>query len=191
MSNSKLIVVEGAQGAGKTTYTDYLRYSLSYTNLYRLCGTYDNSISGLKKAKNMYENLLVYMKSLENTSVNLVFDRTFFTEEIYCRLGKKDYSFTEVYNKLLEDFSKLDFEIYYITLYVEDESVFSKRLMREGKAKFSNSEFDVQNSVSQQKEYLKMADEIRKNYPNICVLNIKTDRPKEEVEKELRDKIGY
>ena len=33
MANSKLIVVEGAQGAGKTTVTDYLRYSLSYTNL--------------------------------------------------------------------------------------------------------------------------------------------------------------
>ena len=41
MANSKLIVVEGAQGAGKTTVTDYLRYSLSYTNLYILSGTED------------------------------------------------------------------------------------------------------------------------------------------------------
>ena len=49
MANSKLIVVEGAQGAGKTTITDYLRNSVKYTNLYRLCGTSDSSISGLKK----------------------------------------------------------------------------------------------------------------------------------------------
>ena len=28
MANSKLIVVEGAQGAGKTTITDYLRNSV-------------------------------------------------------------------------------------------------------------------------------------------------------------------
>ena len=46
MANSKLIVVEGAQGAGKTTITDYLRYSLSCTNLYRLSGTADSSETG-------------------------------------------------------------------------------------------------------------------------------------------------
>ncbi len=34
MANSKLIVVEGPQGAGKTTITDYLRYAMSYTNFY-------------------------------------------------------------------------------------------------------------------------------------------------------------
>ena len=78
MANSKLIVIEGAQGAGKTTYADYVRYSLSYTNLYRLCGTADSSKTGLEKATNMYETLLDYMEKLENTSINLVFDRTFF-----------------------------------------------------------------------------------------------------------------
>lgn len=62
MANSKLIVVEGAQGAGKTTVTDYLRYSLSYTNLYRLSGTADSTKEGKMKAKEMYENLLDYIK---------------------------------------------------------------------------------------------------------------------------------
>ena len=33
MANSKIIVIEGAQGAGKTTITDYLSYSVKYTNL--------------------------------------------------------------------------------------------------------------------------------------------------------------
>lgn len=191
MANSKLIVVEGAQGAGKTTYTDFIRYSLSYTNLYRLCGTSDSSITGFEKAKSMYETLLDYIKKLENTNINLVFDRTFFTEEIYCRMGKKAYSFTEVYNELLEKFSKLDFEIYYITLYVEDEKVFAERLNRTGKAIFESSKFGVENSISQQKEYLKMASEIKEKYPNINVINIKTDKSKSEVEKEIRNKIGY
>ena len=100
MADSKLIVIEGAQGAGKTTITDFIRYSLSCTNLYRLSGTRDSSPTGLKKSISMYEILLDYIKKLENTSVNLLFDRTFFTEEVYCRLGKKQYSFTEEYNKL-------------------------------------------------------------------------------------------
>ena len=39
------------------------------------------------------------MKTLENASINLLFDRTFFSEEVYCRLGFKEYSFTDVYEK--------------------------------------------------------------------------------------------
>ena len=191
MANSKLIVVEGAQGAGKTTFTDYIRYSLAYTNLYRLYGTSDTTKTGLDKARKMYENLLEYIKSLENTSINLLFDRTFFTEEVYCRLGKKEYSFTEVYNNLLEKFSKLDFDIYYITLYLEDENVFAERLNREGKAEFKTSKFGVENSISQQKEYLKLANEIKEKYPNIKVINIKTDKLQEDVQKEIRSCLGY
>ena len=42
------------------------------------------------------------MKTLENLNINLLFDRTFFTEENYCRLGFKDYTFSDVYEKLLE-----------------------------------------------------------------------------------------
>ena len=191
MANSKLIVIEGAQGAGKTTYTDYIRYTLSYTNLYRLSGTSDNTEAGLEKAKSMYETLLEYVEKLENKNINLLFDRTFFTEEIYCRLGKKAYSFTNVYNKLLEKFSNLDFEIYYITLYLENENVFEERLKRDGKAIFANSNFDVQNSISQQREYLKMAEEIKEKYPAIKVVNVKTDKLQSEVEKEIREIIGY
>ena len=191
MANSKLIVVEGAQGAGKTTFTDYVRYSLSCTNLYRLSGTSDTSYTGLEKATKMYENLLQYIKGLENSSINLLFDRTFFTEEVYCRLGKKQYCFTEEFESLLDRFSKLDFDIYYITLYVENENVFSERLNRKGKAVYEVSKFDIQNSITQQKEYLKMAREIKEKYSNINVINIKTDRLKEEVEKEIREKLKY
>ena len=191
MANSKLIVIEGAQGAGKTTITDYLRYSLSCTNLYRLSGTSDSSKTGLKKAEDMYNTLLDYIEKLENLSINLVFDRTFFTEENYCRLGKKEYSFTEVYNRLLERFSKMDFEIYYITLYLEDEKIYEERLSRSGKAIYEVSKFGVENSINQQRVYLQMAEEIKQKYPNIKVINIKSDRPLEEVEKEIKNKIGY
>ena len=191
MANSKLIVVEGAQGAGKTTVTDFIRHSLSYTNLYRLCGTSDTTKEGKKKAEDMYIDLLEYIKKMENKSINLVFDRTFFTEENYCRLGKKDYTFTDVYEKLLEDFSKLDFDIYYITLYLKDTKKYSSRLDRKDKAKFKNSEFNVENSINQQRVYLEMAEEIKGKYPNIKVANIANDRDFEETKKELKEFIGY
>ena len=191
MANSRLIIIEGAQGAGKTTYTDFVRNTLSYTNLYRLSGTADTTKSGLPKAEKMYDALLDYVEKLENSSINLLFDRTFFSEEIYCRLGKKEYTFTEVYNRLLDRFSKLDFEIYYITLYLQDESIYKERLNREGKSEFKTSKFGVQNSIGQQREYLKLADEIKEKYSNIKVININTDKPKEEVEKDIKMFLGY
>ena len=51
LANSKLIVIEGPQGSGKTTITDYIRSALSYTNLYRLCGTSDTTPTGKIKSK--------------------------------------------------------------------------------------------------------------------------------------------
>ena len=190
MANSKLIVVEGAQGCGKTTVTDFLRHSVPYTNLYRLCGTADKSPSGLEKSIKMYDNLMIYLKSLENTSINLVFDRTFFTEENYCRLGYKEYSFTEEYNKLLDEFSKLDFDIYYITLYLKDTSLFEQRLNREGKANISYAKFDKSKSIQQQETYLKMAEEIKEKYKNINVINICTDDDFENVKKDIISAIS-
>ncbi|MBR2705197.1 MAG: hypothetical protein IKE91_06995 [Clostridia bacterium] len=191
MANSKLIVIEGAQGAGKTTITDFLRHTLSYTNLYRLCGTSDSTPTGKKKAEEMYVHLMEYIKGLENKSINLVFDRTFFTEENYCRLGKKEYTFTDVYDKLLEDFSKLDFEIYYITLYLEDENLYNIRLDRPDKAAFKNSKFEAENSINQQRVYLEMAEEIKKKYPSIKVFNVENSKALEETQAELRQIIGY
>ena len=157
MANSKLIIVEGPQGAGKTTYTDHIRNSIPYTNLYRLSGTSDSSIEGKKKSEEMYNHLLDYMEGLQNKSINLLFDRTFFTEENYCRLGKKDYSFTDVYEKLLDRLAKMDFDIYYITLYLKDTNEYEKRLAREGKGVTKYSKFSIENSITQQNLYLEMS----------------------------------
>lgn len=191
MANSKIIVVEGPQGSGKTTITDFLRHTLAYSNLYRLSGTADSTVEGKKKAEEMYVDLIEYIKKMENKSINLIFDRTFFTEENYCRLGIKDYSFTDVYEKLLDQFANLDFEIYYITLYLKDENEYIERLKRDGKAVFKGAEFKAENSIKQQRVYLEMADEIKKKYPNINVLNVANDKDLEETKKEIREFINY
>lgn len=172
-----IIIVEGAQGVGKTITTDYLRNKIPYTNLYRLSGNRDNSPEGYNKAKNMYDNLLNYMKTLENNNINMVFDRTFFTEEVYSRLGYKEYLFTPVYKELVERLNSLDFDIYFIALYLEDTSLFEKRLKREGKTDVKFVEFNAQNSINQQNAYLQLADEIEKECKNIKVLRLKNDMP--------------
>lgn len=191
MANSKVIIVEGAQGAGKTTVTDFIRYSLNYTNLYRLCGTSDSSPAGLTKSITMYENLMNYIKSLENQSINLLFDRTFFTEEIYCRLGLKQFSFTEEFNRLLKKLDEMDFEIYYITLFLKDTSIFTNRLKRDGKVSPDYLKFSSQNSILQQNEYLNLAEEIKNKTKNIHVVNIATDKGIEVVKEQIKDVLNF
>ena len=191
MANSKIIILEGPQGVGKTTITDYIRNVIPYTNLYRLSGTADTTKTGKEKAKIMYEDLVDYIEKLQNKSVNLLFDRSFFTEEVYCRLGFKEYTFTDVYNKLLDRLAKMDFDIYYITLYLSDENEFAKRLDREGKAKVKYTEFNKQSSVNQQNEYLKLADEIKEKYKNINVIKIDNCRDLNEVKKEIKELLDW
>ena len=191
MANSKIIIVEGPQGAGKTTITDYIRKVIPYTNLYRLSGTADITKAGKEKAKVMYEDLMDYIEKLQNKSINLLFDRTFFTEQVYCRLGFKDYSFTEVYNKLLNRLSQMDFDIYYITLYLGNEDEYITRLDRDGKAKVKFTKFEKQSSVNQQNEYLKLANEIKEKYKNIHVVNIDNCRKLEDVQKELKELLDW
>lgn len=187
MANSKLIIVEGPQGAGKTTITDYIRNRLPYTNLYRLSGTSDSSKNGKAKAAEMYDDLLSYIKKLENKSINLLFDRTFFTEEIYCRMKKKEYDFSDVYFTLEQELFNMDYDIYYITLYLNNTSNYEFRLLRPGKAIFEVSKFSIQNSIAQQQEYLELANSINLRYkePNIHIYNIATDIEKEEMFKIL------
>lgn len=191
MANSKLIVVEGPQGAGKTTVTDYIRHGLKYTNLYRLCGTADSSPTGKQKAKDMYWDLLEYIEKMENKSINLVFDRTFFTEEIYSRLKFKEYNFSDEYEKLLNKFNTLDFDIYYITLYLEDTELFKKRLVRDDKAITDYAKFNIDSSKKQQEQYLKMADEISSKYTNIKVFKVSNDTGEKELKLKIKNILNF
>jgi thymidylate kinase len=187
MKKSKIIIVEGAQGVGKTTITDYIRNIVPYTNLYRLNGTSDASKEGKSKSFKMYVNLINYIKNMEGMDINLLFDRTFFTEEVYCRLGFKDYKFTDIYEELLKQLVSLNFDIYYITLYLSDTNMFSERLNRVGKAKTEYAMFDVQSSIKQQIEYLKIADEVSNRYPSIHTFKIDNSKNMDNIFKEIKD----
>ena len=191
MANSKLIVVEGPQGAGKTTVTDFIRHGLKYTNLYRLCGTADSSPTGKQKAKDMYFDLLEYIKKMENKSINLLFDRTFFTEEIYSRLKFKEYEFSDIYEKLLDEFSKLDFDIYYINLYLSDTNLYKTRLERSGKAITEYAKFNIESSIHQQEQYLKMANELSKKYNTIKVFNVSNDTDEEALKHKIKEIFNF
>ena len=164
----KCIIVEGPQGCGKTSLTNYLRDNIAASNLYRLTGNKDKTITGKEKSRKMYYALLNYMKEIENSDVNIIFDRTFFTEQVYALLGYKDYDFTDVYEELLKKFNELNYEVYYISLYLKDVNIFETRLKREH---HKYQAFSLENSTNQQKAYQSLIPEIKKlNNTKVCEL---------------------
>lgn len=179
-----IIIVEGPQGTGKTTVTNYLREEMSATDLYRLSGIKDRTITGKEKIRIKYEKLLDYMESCKD--INMIFDRTFFTNEVYARLGYQDYSFTDVYEKLLAKLDTIDADIYLVILYLEDEKEFEKRLKRD---KHEYQKFESDSSIIQQREYLKLADEVERTTKNIKVIRF-DNSSKEKFEENIHKYFG-
>ena len=184
----KIIIVEGPQGVGKTTLTNWLREKILFTNLYRLTGHSDAAKTGYEKSLKMYDALMKYIEDTEETGVNLLFDRTFTTEKVYCDLGIRDYNIDEIYHKYLKKMNKLNYDVYFINLYLKDEKNFLERIKREKKTHHS-SKFSFENSKRQQEMYIKMFEVIKKKYPNIKCFNVAMDDYDEGYE-EIRQILG-
>jgi thymidylate kinase len=71
MKMSKMIIVEGPQGTGKTTLTNYLRDNLSSSNLYRLSGQKDKTITGKDYSKKMYYALIEYLEKMQQIPMDI------------------------------------------------------------------------------------------------------------------------
>lgn len=177
-----IIIVEGPQGVGKSTMANFLRDNLPTTNLYRLSGIKDKTLSGKEKNKIMYLGLINYMETLEETELNLVFDRTFFTEQVYCKLGYKEYKFDEEYKRLIKKLAALDYNIYFVVLYLKNVQLYEQRIRR---MHHNYQAFSLQNSIDQQNEYLKLAENIKEK--NIKVLKIPMDNFEKGYNKLIRN----
>ena len=178
---SKLIIVEGPQGTGKTTLTNYLRDNMPGSNLYRLSGQKDKSINGRDYSVLMYSaGLMNYLSVMQNVPMDLIFDRTFITEEVYARLGYKDYSFTETYKRLVDRLVEFDYDIYYFSLYLKEIGLFEERLNRDSHHNYQA--FSVENSLNQQNTYIEISNELRE-YDKINVYDIAMDDFKDSYEK--------
>ena len=180
-----IIIVEGPQGAGKTTFTNYLREKIPSADLYRLTGIKDKTETGYFKIKKKYFKLLEYIENCED--VNMIFDRTFFSEEVYSRLGYKPYSFHDIYEELLQKLDKLNYDIYFVVLYLEDTNSYKKRIQRN---KHEYQKFNVESSIRQQEEYLRLADEVEKETKNIKVVRFDNDNSKDYQEK-IDQEFGF
>ena len=158
-NRNRIIIVDGPQGTGKTTLANFLRENIDGANLYRLSGQKEKSVRGKKYSIIMYEALLEYMKQMQSVPMDLIFDRTFFTEEVYARLGYKEYSFTEEDFHFLNLLNQLEADVYYYSLYLKNVELFKERLQRPSHHQYQA--FSIDNSVNQQRVFHDIAQEIR------------------------------
>lgn len=186
MKDNKLIIIEGPQGTGKSTLANYLRDTVASSNLYRLSGQKDKTATGKEISIKMYKALLDYLKTMQDIPMNMIFDRTFTTEEVYARLGYKDYSFTDAYIMLSDILASLDYDINYFSLYLRNTNLFEERLDRGPHHQYQA--FSVENSVNQQNKYLEISDELDQ-YKSIKVHRIAMDnfdKSYDQIEKILK-----
>ncbi len=165
MEKNRIIIIEGPQGTGKTTLANYLRENIASSNLYRLSGQKDKTISGKEVSKKMYNALLSYLEAMQDVGMDLIFDRTFFTEEVYARLGYKEYSFSDVYQDLLQKINSLNYDIYFCLLYLKNPELYRERLQRESHHNYQS--FSLENSVNQQNVYLEISQELKDTTINV------------------------
>ena len=182
LKKRNIIIIEGPQGVGNSTLANFLRDNLPSTNLYRLSGINDKTKTGKEKNEIMYLELIDYMKKLEKTELNMVFDRFFFSEQVYSKLGYKEYLFDDVYEKLLNKFYELNYNIYFVVLYLKNEKLYEKRLKR---VHHNYKEFSLKSSVDQQKTYLELADNIDKS--KVKVIKVAMDDYKDGYDKIIKD----
>ncbi|MBR6072996.1 MAG: hypothetical protein IKP76_01565 [Bacilli bacterium] len=158
LGNERMVIVEGPQGAGKSTLANYLRDNIPGANLYRLSGQKDKTLTGLEHSRKMYDALFEYLTKMQSVPMDMIFDRTFTTEEVYSRLGYKDYSFTEDYEAYLKMLERLNYDIYYFSLYLRDIELYKQRLDRGGHHNYQS--FSVDNSRNQQETFLEISHDL-------------------------------
>ena len=71
-------------------------------------------------------------------------------------------------------------------MYLENEKEYENRIKRD---KHQYQKFSVQNSINQQNEYLKLADEVKEKTKNINVIKFVNDN-KKNTEEKLQEIFG-
>lgn len=150
---NKLIIVEGAQGVGKTTITNLLREKIPYSCLIRSSGIKRRDKLGSWKTYRSHKQMLEMISEGYENELNFILDRTFFSEKVYEDLGHKEPCSITFYKELTDKLNALS-ERFDITLVLLTATAnqFNERLKRE-KPMYSNVEFNIAESLNQQNAY--------------------------------------
>lgn len=182
MDKPKLVIVEAPQGGWKTTVTNNLRNKMTCSNLLRLSGGKAQSSS--IPVFRYYSNLLNFISQSHNVGMNFILDRFYFSEQVYSRIGFKDYKF-DAESKILSHKLQCLQSVYdiHVFLLVTEEEEYIKRLNRD-KPVYEKAVFSAKSSMEQQKHYEDIFRELQLD--NVTVINTTHTTSKRVTEQILR-----
>lgn len=186
-----LIIVEGTRGAGKTTITSWLREAIPYSQLIRLSGTADKSLTGKQKVFKARMNDFIFAENLIGCDLHTIMDRCFLSEYVYADfLPYKEYSFKEETFILAQKLNKLPYKKkFLINMYVGSPSVLEERLKRE-KADFQDIKFSTEESIKQQQAYFKAIDSLKDILTDVEIINFDASGTLEQNKEALKLILG-
>lgn len=189
----EILILEGCRGTGKSTLAFKLRQKLPETTLINFTGFHDDGDIGLKKVSNYYDTWMKMFFSMCNHESRFIFDRFYFSEQVYSSLYK-NYSFTNEYvklNNLLEDLSNMNVKVNIVLLTIQNEQELENRLIRD-KIPFNKVNENVQESLKQQNVYKHIFNALHYKHANnnLKVHTIDTSgRTNDEVYHLIIDKV--
>lgn len=160
-----LLIIEGAQGAGKGTISTAIRNKVTCTNLISLAGLPISSSKELVYRTRLAE--LDMLKDIGTSGLNIVMDRSFLSDRVFQLLGKKPYTaheFDEYFYELLKKLRALSdyYDIHIVLLTASREAYYERHKKRMDKPVYENLDFSAGNSVLQQYTYSQLFKELKR-----------------------------
>lgn len=166
-SKPKLIIVEGAIGSGKSSLAHNLRENMKNTTMLSLSSIGNDD----KNNSYMYHaNMLNMIMDSRTFNSNFILCRSFISNEVYNRLGKKDYDNSENFQLLAYKLEVLQY--YYdvkVIILTSNPSEYERRLGK--RDKFEYVKHTVDEALKQQRTYMLLSDELRKKHIPVEVIN--------------------
>ncbi len=151
----RVIFIEGANGVGKSTTSNLLRESISYSTMIKMCGLpkrYDG-VDNIYDYHDYFVDLIENLSKLQGSQgLTVICDRSSLSEVVYSEVYK-DRDFREYCEKILGRLQSMEnIDVQYILLRVTSVQELSLRLIRE-KASYADIEYSVGKSLQTQKKY--------------------------------------
>lgn len=96
------VIIEGARGLGKSTVTSKLRQLNTETVLINHTGLNGDNPVVKSRMTDYYEKAVDYMESTKDIGFTYIHDRFIQSEAVMSRLYKKNYTFDDVYERLMK-----------------------------------------------------------------------------------------
>lgn len=153
----KFIIVEGANGVGKSTFVNKLKDRLPNCGILKLTGLPGDSHSTYIKTRAYHNAVLNYLLAIKDLPGYMILDRCYLSEVVMATLYK-DWTFRDE-AKYYNDFLRIsDLDVMF--LFVGCESTTFVNRLKRNKVEFNDISYSVDKSTKQQDLYLKLYKEL-------------------------------